>query len=261
MEILLTGKNALVGGATQGLGKAIAMELARCGASVTLMARNEEKLRTVLNELPVGVGQEHRFLVSDFGDLERHKAMIDKYFAENKVDILINNTNGPKPGGVNDKRLPDFQEAFDLLFQINCYQTLAAVSGMKNRSWGRIINVSSLTVAEPSPNLILSNTMRTAWQSWSKSLSQEVASHNITVNTILTGFFETERMTSLIAAEASSTGRSAEELKAARQNLVPMKRLGNPEEYGYLAAFLASDQASYITGTSIPIDGGLLKSL
>jgi 3-oxoacyl-[acyl-carrier protein] reductase len=261
MKISFENKNALVGGSTQGLGKAIAIQLAECGANVTLMARNEAKLKKVLQELNTESGQKHSYVEVDFYDLPDFKKTVSGFLKNHPVHILINNTNGPEAGGVLEKNLSDYQKAFDLLFQTICFTTLEVLPGMQMKKYGRIINVSSLSVKEPIQNLALSNTIRIALTSWAKALATEVAKDNITVNSILTGNFDTERLNHLISLQSKAKGVSEEEIRATRIAAIPMKRFGRPSEYGYLAAFLASDYASYITGTNIPIDGGLLKSL
>lgn len=261
MNIELNGKNALVGGSTQGIGLAIAKQLAECGANVTLMARNEEDLKSRLAELSVTDNQKHSYLVIDFSQFETAKNTISGYFKDHTVDILINNTNGPKPGTVLEKSLEDYQEAFNLLFQIHNHTTELALPNMIKNKWGRIINVSSSSVKEPINNLGLSNTIRTALVSWSKSLSQNVAQHNITVNSILTGTFDTERIHELNKAQAEKEGISEEVTMQRRLDSIPAKRLGKPEEYGYLAAFLASDFAAYLNGATIPLDGSSMKSI
>jgi 3-oxoacyl-[acyl-carrier protein] reductase len=261
MTISFENRNALVGGSTQGLGKAIAIQLAKCGANVTLMARNEVKLKTVVKELDTEKGQRHSYLEVDFYNLDSFKKTVSAFVKDHPVNILINNTNGPDAGGVLEKSLPDYQRAFDLLFQTVCFTTLEVLPGMQKNKSGRIINVSSLSVKEPIQNLALSNTIRIALVNWAKSLALEVAKDNITVNSVLTGNFDTERLNHLISLQAKAKNVSPEEMKASRIAAIPMKRLGDPMEYAYLVAFLASDFASYITGTNIPIDGGLMKSV
>lgn len=258
MNIDLTNKNALVGAATGGIGTGIATELARCGANVTLMSRNEDKLRNSLAALPVvNENQKHQYLVANFSDFVSFKTIISEYFQSNSVDILVNNTNGPETGSALEKRVEDFQTAFDLLFKTVFETTALALPSMIEKKWGRIINVSSLSVKEPIPNLVLSNSSRSAVVAWSKSLSNEVAQHQITINNVLTGYFDTERIQKLIAVESEQKNISKDEILKARENKIPMKRLGKPEEYGHLVAFLSSDYASYLTGASIPLDGGL----
>ena len=261
IPISLENKKALVGGSSEGLGKAIAMQLAQCGATVVLVARNEQKLKNVIQELPAEFGQQHQYLVTDYADLNAYKQLMTAFLTENPIDILVNNTNGPSAGTVFDKNLTDYQTAFELLFQTVVHTTMTALPNMQKNNFGRIINVSSLTVAEPKQNLVLSNSIRSALVSWSKTLSNEVAKHNITVNNILTGLFDTKRLNELNALQAEKNNKTMAEWKEIIVKDIPMKRLGKPEEYGHLAAFLASDLASYITGTSIPIDGGLSKSI
>lgn len=258
MKIDLTEKNALVGAATQGIGAGIAIELAKCGANVTIMSRNEEKLKKTVADLPViNENQKHQYVVADFADFTSFKTIIAAYFRNNTVDILVNNTNGPEPGLAFDKKVDDYQAAFDLLFKTVCETTTLALPHMIAQKSGRIINVSSLSVKEPIANLVLSNSIRSAVAAWSKSLSNEIAQYNITMNNVLTGYFDTERIQKLIKTESEKTDRSVEDIRIAREEKIPMKRLGRPEEYGHLVAFLASDHASYLTGANIPLDGGL----
>ncbi|XLS29852.1 SDR family oxidoreductase [Flavobacteriaceae bacterium M23B6Z8] len=260
MRIDLSRKKALVGASTSGIGKAIALQLAACGASVTLMSRNKEKLVAVLNELDTSKQQKHGYLVVDFNNFGSFKTIITQFLSENSIDILVNNTQGPPSGSVLDKTPDDYQQAFDLLFQNIVATTLTAIQAMKENQYGRVINVASVSVKEPLSHLALSNAIRSALVSWSKTLATEVAKDRITVNTILTGYFNTERLEGLLHTKAEASGASFESIKKEKEAEVPSNRFGNPEEYGYLAAFLASDLASYITGANIPIDGGLLRS-
>ena len=261
MNISLKGKKALVGGSSRGIGKAIAQQLAESGASVTLMARNEEKLKAIISKLPVSEGQKHNYLLVDFNDFESYKKTISRFFETHKIDILVNNTQGPKPGGALDVEVFDYQEAFDVLFKSVVFTTQLAQEQMIKKGWGRIINVASISVKEPLSYLALSNSIRAALVTWAKTLASDVAQHQITVNSILTGYFDTERINDLNATKALQLGISIDKVRHNMEQQVPMKRIGDPKEYGFLVAFLASEQASYITGTQIPIDGGLLKSL
>ncbi|SHN13166.1 3-oxoacyl-[acyl-carrier protein] reductase [Cyclobacterium lianum] len=261
MIIDLTGYQAVVGGATRGLGLAIARQLAESGASVTLMARNEEKLKAAKNSLSVAKGQTHQYLEVDFLNFNDFKERTNRYFKGKKIDILINNTNGPRAGTAEQMSLNAYQEAFDLLFKTYHHLTHLLLDGMKERGYGRILNVASVSVKEPMPNLVLSNSIRSAVVSWAKSLSAAMAPHGITVNSILTGAFDTERIRELIDNQVQKTGDSQDALIAARKAAIPAGRFGKPEEYGYLLAFLASPQAAYINGASIPIDGGAGSSL
>lgn len=261
MLVSLAGKKALIGGSSGGIGKAIAQQLAQSGASVTLMARSEGKLRAVASQLPTDQGQEHGYLVVDFNNFEAYKKTISEYFKKNSVDILVNNTQGPKAGGAMDVDLEDYQNAFDLLFKNVVLTTELALTHMISQQWGRIINVASISVKEPLSYLALSNTIRAAVVTWGKTLSADVAKHQITVNNILTGYFDTERIAQLNAKKAEQLGIPETAVRADMEARVPLGRIGDPSEYGYLTAFLASDRAAYITGTNIPIDGGLLKSM
>ena len=261
MNISLKGKRALIGGSSRGIGKAIAQQLAESGASVTLMARSEDKLRNIVDNLLADGSQKHQYLVVDFSDFSLYKKTIITYFENNTVDILVNNTQGPKAGGALDVEITDYQEAFDLLFKSVVLTTQLAQEHMIKKEWGRIINVASVSVKEPLSYLALSNSIRAAVVTWAKTLATDLAQHQITVNSILTGYFDTERINDLNATKALQLGISIDEVRHNMDQQVPMKRIGNPKEYGFLVAFLASEQASYITGTQIPIDGGLLKSL
>ena len=261
MKIDLKGKKALVGGSSRGIGKAIALQLAESGASITLMARNEQRLKKLIEILPVSYGQQHQYLLIDLTDLETYQKTITAYFNSNSVDILVNNTQGPKAGGVLDMDIADYQFAFDVLFKSVAITTQLAKKQMMEQGWGRIINVASISVKEPLSYLALSNTIRAAVVTWAKTMATDLAPFQITVNNVLTGYFDTERITELNKIKAEQLGIPTSEVRVNMKNQVPMKRIGDPKEYGFLVAFLASEQAAYITGTSIPIDGGLLKSL
>jgi len=261
MNITLKEKTALVGGSSGGIGKAIAQQLAESGASVTIMSRSANKMTQIIAELPTDQGQKHQYLVVDFSDFENYKRIISTYFENNKIDILVNNTQGPSAGNALEKQTEDYQQAFDLLFKTVVFTTELALNQMQKNQWGRIINVASVSVKEPLSYLALSNTIRAAVVTWAKSLATDVGHYQITVNSILTGYFDTERIEQLNAKKAEQLGIPASEVRADMESKVPVKRIGDPKEYGYLVTFLASDQAAYITGTQIPIDGGLLKSL
>jgi 3-oxoacyl-[acyl-carrier protein] reductase len=261
MIIDLSGQNALVSASTQGLGFATAMSLADCGANVLLIARSKEKLINAVGKLRIKSSEQHHgYIVADFSDFLAYRNIIQDFFKDHKIDILVNNTNGPKAISAMGAGLNDYEHAFDLLFKTVVETTMLAIPYMVKKQRGRIINIGSTSIVEPINNLVLSNAIRSATAAWAKTLANEVGQYNVTVNTILTGNFNTERMDQLIAGQAASTGVSREEIRAERADKIPMKRFGRPEEFGNLVAFLASDLASYITGTDIPIDGGLLKS-
>ena len=258
MKIDLTGKKALVGGSSKGIGLGIATELANSGASVCLMARNESRLKEIVAQLPSS--NNHSYLVVDFSKFEDFKIKIEEYVKNNQVDILINNTQGPPAGNSLSKNIDSYQEAFDLLFKCVVHTTSLVIPGMQKNKWGRIINVTSVSVKEPLNYLVLSNSIRSAVVAWAKSLSVDLGPDGITVNSILTGYFDTERIKELNKEKSKSLNISEAEVLDKMKSLVPASRLGTPEEYGYLVSFLSSDNAAYINGASIPIDGGLLKS-
>ena len=258
MKIDLSGKKALIGGSSKGIGLGIASQLAESGASVCLMARNKSKLEEIINQLPNS--ENHSYLIVDFSNFEEYKIKIEAYLENNQVDILVNNTQGPPAGNSLSKDIDSYQEAFDLLFKSIVYTTSLIVPKMQKNKWGRIINVTSVSVKEPLNYLVLSNSIRSAVVAWAKSLSVDVGKDGVTVNSILTGYFDTERIKELNKEKSKSLNISEEEVLEKMKSLVPINRLGKTEEYGYLVSFLSSDKAAYINGASIPIDGGLLRS-
>lgn len=261
MHISLNGKHALVGGSSRGIGLAIGRQLAKSGATVTLAARSKNLLTQNIAVLNRETGANHQFLVVDYNDPDAYQSTIGKYISNNPIDILVNNTQGPPAGTGLEMTTSDYQKAFDLLFQNAVFTSLTALPHMQKKNWGRIINVASVSVKEPLSYLALSNSMRAALVSWGKTLAGDVGPFGITVNSILTGYFDTERLASLNSKKAVQMGISPDEVTNRLKAMVPLRRLGKPEEYGYLAAFLASDLAAYLTGTAIPLDGGLLKSV
>lgn len=261
MEISLQGKHALVGGSSKGIGEGIARVLAASGASVTLMGRSKDRLEQLAGQLDNSHAQVHRYIVTDMEALDRFKASIREFLNAHPVDILVNNTPGPPPGYVSEVEDTAYDKAFDLLFRTISYTTAIAAEHMKANKFGRIINVTSVTVKEPKPELVLSNTIRAAIITWSKSLAQELGPYGITVNNILTGYFDTERLEAVNRKKAERTGKTMAQLEQEMAAQNALKRIGKTEEYGYLVSFLASDKAAYLTGTSIPLDGGYLRSV
>jgi 3-oxoacyl-[acyl-carrier protein] reductase len=249
MDLGLSGRVALVMGASQGIGHGIAAALAREGARVAVASRSLEKCEAAAEEIDGDL----RAFEADTADLERLERLpADVEEALGPVEILVTNTGGPPLGGALDHGLDDWEAAYRTLVLAPRVLAEAVVPGMRDRGWGRIVNVGSTSTREPIPGLNLSNTHRMAAVGFLKTLSREVAGDGITVNTVATGRFATERL-------ASNAGSMEAAEEAAREQ-VPAGRLGQPEEYGDLVAFLASDRAAYITGTVIPIDGGLLRS-
>jgi 3-oxoacyl-[acyl-carrier protein] reductase len=245
----LEGRVALVMGASRGIGRAIAAALASEGATVAIASRSLEKLEEARAE----IGGAATPFVADAGDLDRLAAIPAE--VEEKLgplSILVLNTGGPPFGGALDHELDDWESAYRSLVLAPRVLAGAVVPGMRERGWGRIVNVGSSSTREPIPGLNLSNAHRMAAVGFLKTLSREVAGDGITVNTVATGRFATERL-----ADASGSLEGAEQ--AAKQE-VPAARLGRPEEYGDLVAFLCSERAAYLTGTVIPLDGGMLHS-
>lgn len=260
MQINLNGRNALVGGSSKGIGRAIAERLAASGANVTVMARSEKVLKELVDQLDTNKGQEHQYLVVDFSNFIAYTSKIEAYFVNNTVDILVNNTQGPAAGSALEKSIDDYQTAFDLLFKCAVLTTKLSLPHMQRQQWGRIVNVASISVREPLSYLALSNSLRAALVTWAKSISLDIAADNITINNTLTGYFDTERIAQLNALKSEKMGIPAAEVRKAMETTIPIKRIGSPDEYANVVCFLVSEQASYITGTNIPIDGGLLKS-
>ena len=261
MKINLKNKKALIGGSSKGLGYAVAKQLAVCGAEVTLVSRNESLLKKNIIELKELTECDHNYLVVDYNNSKDYKKIIDDFFKTNTIDILINNTQGPPAGDVLSVGELDYEKSFNLLFQNTVNTSMAAMKGMKENNWGRIINMTSVSVKEPLSYLALSNTIRSAVTSWGKTLSIESGKYNITVNNVLTGFFNTERLNQLNEEKAKKFNIKTTEVFQKMSEMVPLRRIGEPEEFAYLIAFLSSEYSGYINGINIPIDGGLLKSM
>jgi 3-oxoacyl-[acyl-carrier protein] reductase len=249
VKLGLENRVALVMGASRGIGQAIAAALAREGARVAIASRSTEKLEEAVAE----IGSDATPFAADATDLDRLGALPSEVEAElGAIEVLVLNTGGPPFGGALDHDLDEWEAAYRSLVLAPRVLTGAVVPGMRERGWGRIVNVGSSSTREPIPGLNLSNAHRMAAVGFLKTLSREVAADGITVNTVATGRFATERL-----ADANGSLAGAE---AAARGEVPAGRLGRPEEYGDLVAFLCSDRAAYVTGAVIPIDGGLLRS-
>ena len=262
MNLDLTNKRAWVCGSTQGIGRATALELAHLGASITLIARNEEALQSVLAELPTDQGQTHAYFAADFDNLEALRAGIAAELAANRpADILINNTGGPKGGPAHLAELEEYTQAFGRHVLANQTLVQAILPHMQEANFGRIINIISTSVKAPIPNLGVSNTIRGAVANWAKTLSVEVAPHGITVNNVLPGFTETGRLDSIIANRAKAQATSTEAVAQSMRNSVPARRFAQAEEVAAAIAFLASPAAAYINGINLPVDGGRLPTL
>jgi 3-oxoacyl-[acyl-carrier protein] reductase len=258
MNLNIQNKNALVCGSTQGIGKASAIALAQEGVNVTLIARNEEKLKTVLAELPNN-NQCHSYLVADFSKPNQLKEVLEK--SELQFHILINNTGGPAGGPIFNAKLDEFESAFTQHLKCNHVLVQALVPFMKEQCFGRIINVISTSVKQPLDGLGVSNTIRGAVASWSKTLANELGQFGITVNNVLPGATGTERLNEIIKNKSNKTGLSIDEVSKNMMNASPAKRFAKPEEIANAVVFLASEKASFINGINVPVDGGRTKSL
>ncbi len=262
MNLSLKGKKAVVCGSTQGIGKAIALKLAHQGASITLLSRDEDKLKKTLNQLSISNDQIHDYIVSDFNNLEDLKIKFKNYLNKNhKPTILINNTGGPPPGGIAEAKISNFKNYMSMHLYCSHFLTQSLLPIMEKEEFGRIVNIISISVKSPIDNLGVSNTVRWAMASWAKTLSNEVAIHGVTVNNVLPGFTMTERLKKLIEQNANSHNKSVKEIEKEFKSKIPMNRFGLPEEIASSVSFLCSKEAAYINGINLPVDGGFTKSL
>lgn len=251
----------MVCGSTSGIGKATAQQLARLGATVTLVARNEEKLKETLIELSHEEGQKHNYFVADFSNPEEVKEKVAIAAARKTFHILVNNTGGPKGGPIFTAAPEEFVAAFNQHLVCNQILVQALVPGMKEADYGRIINIISTSVKQPIDGLGVSNTIRGAVASWSKTLANELGQYGITVNNVLPGFTATDRLDDIIGNASKRFDGSTEKAREFMQSIVPAKRFAQPSEIANAVVFLASEAASYINGINVPVDGGRTKSL
>ena len=259
MELSLKNKNAIVCGSSQGIGEASAIELAKLGANITLIARNESKLLDVLNHLDKSQGQVHSFICIDFSNTEKLKEEVN--LLKGTYHILVNNTGGPAGGPIADANTQSFEDAFRMHLVNNQILVQKVMQGMKKAGFGRIINIISTSVKAPIPGLGVSNTIRAAVASWAKTLSLELGAYGITVNNVLPGATQTERLNQILNNKAEKTGKSFDEVAQAMKNSAPAKRFAKPQEVANAIVFLASEKASFINGINVPVDGGRTKSL
>lgn len=261
MNLDLTGKNALVGGSSKGIGRAAAMELARLGANVTLVARSADVMSELVKALDDSRGQHHDFLSADFADSSDLKKKVHGLVAGKTIHILVNNTGGPPAGPILEADTAEFLQAFHN--HLLCNQLLAqiVVPGMKRAEYGRIINIISTSVKAPLDNLGVSNTVRAAVANWAKTLANELGPFGITVNNVLPGATSTGRLDEIIRNKAQKTGKTEAEVISHMQAGIPLRRFAEPAEVGAAVAFLASPAAAYISGINVPVDGGRTPSL
>lgn len=262
MNLELLGKHALVCGASQGIGCATAHELAALGADVTLLARTAEKLEKIVAELPrIHGAQKHGYIAVDMSDHAALRAKVEAVANADAINIFINNTGGPPGGPASSATADDFLAAFNQ--HLIAAQTIlqAILPGMQGSGYGRIVNVISTSVKEPIRNLGVSNTVRGAVASWSKTLAGELGPFGITVNNVLPGYTRTQRLDQILADRANATGTSEEKIAEGMLATVPLRRFAEASEIASVIAFLASPAASYINGINVPVDGGRTLSL
>ncbi len=257
MDINLENKRALVCGSTQGIGLATARQLAGMGASVTLVARNEQALADIAASLPTSGTQKHEYFTADFSQPDELRTAVAAYLQKgNLINILVNNTGGPAGGPITEAKTEDFEKTFRQHLICNHILVQAVIPGMKSSGYGRIINIISTSVKQPLKGLGVSNTIRAAVANWSKTMSIELAPFQITVNNVLPGATLTQRLSSIIENKSVKSGKEAKELEAEMLHEIPMGRFADPNEIASAVCFLASPAAAYISGINIPVDGG-----
>lgn len=261
MNLSLAGKNALVGGASAGIGRAVAVELAALGANVTLLARTESTLQQAVAALDTSRGQRHGYIAADFSDSQ---ALLEKVMAlltEQPVHILVNNTGGPPGGPIVEAGGEAFLMAYHNHLLCNHLLAQAVLPGMRAAGYGRIVNIISTSVKEPLDNLGVSNSTRWAVAGWAKTWANEAGRFGVTVNNVLPGYTRTGRLVEIIEKRAAASGQSRETVEEQFKSHVPLRRFAEPEEVAAAVAFLASPAAGYINGINVPVDGGRTKSL
>jgi 3-oxoacyl-[acyl-carrier protein] reductase len=261
MNLQLTGKHALVCGASAGIGRATAIELALLGAHVTLLARTASRLRDCIELLDTSQGQQHTILIADHSDLDGLTNAVAGHLAHTPVDILVNNSGGPAAGPIVQAEESAFLAAISSHLLANHRLVQAVLPGMKAAGWGRIINIISTSVKEPLAGLGVSNTTRGAVASWAKTLAGELGGFGITVNNVLPGFTQTERLDDIIERQMAAQQKTRVEVERQLMTYVPAQRFAEPHEVAAAIAFLATPAAAYINGVNLPVDGGRTRSL
>ena len=261
MDFQIKNKTAIVCASSQGLGKAAALELASEGVNLVISSRNEETLLSVKKEIETSTNAK---IVSVVADLNEPKDIDNLYAKANSelgpIDILINNAGGPPPSNFDSLNDEDWLKAFNLTMMSSIRLSKLVLPDMKERNWGRIINISSVSVKTPVPGLFLSNSLRMGVLGWSKALSDEVASKGVTVNSVCPGSTRTARITNIFQSQSEAMGKTIEEIESHAAANIPMLRIGEPKELAALIAFLASERASYMTGLAIQVDGGSART-
>ena len=261
MDYKIRGKVAIVGGSSKGLGKACAVSLAKEGVNIVLCARNSDDLQKAKKDIEVH-GVEVLALSVDMSSAEDNQRIVDETIAKfGKIDILINNSGGPAPGSFDELSLDDFDEAYNNVLKYNIRMIKLCLPHMEKNGWGRIVNIASISVKEPSPTMILSNIFRTAVVSFAKSISRELITKGITINNVCPGYFRTDRITQLMEKEAGEEDLSVAEYEDQVISELPHKRFMSPNELGNMVCYLCSSQARSVNGTTIQIDGGMMSGL
>ncbi|MBF0510682.1 MAG: SDR family oxidoreductase [Deltaproteobacteria bacterium] len=262
MDLGLKGKVALVAGASQGLGLSVAASLANEGARVAICSRSADNLKAAAKTIKRNTGATVLTMVADLMDTDQARAFVQESAEQfGRVDILVTNAGGPPPGMFMSFSEDDWLKAFRLNFLSGAMMIREAVPYMKKGRWGRIVNITSISVKQPLDGLVLSNAVRSGVIGLAKTLAKELAEYNILVNNVCPGYTMTERVRSLAAELAAGTNRTPEEIIGDWELRVPLNRLGKPEELADMVVFLASERAGYITGATIQVDGGFFKGL
>ena len=257
MNIDLKNKTALVCGGSQGLGLASAKELALLGATIVLVSRNEEKLQNSIQQLDASAGQQHTYLAIDLSDPAHAKAAVETWLSKGAtIHILINNAGGPPSGPMIDTDPLELDKAFKTHVVSSHVLAQLVIPGMRKAGYGRIINIVSTSVKQPINGLGISNTIRAAVANWSKTLANEIGNGGITINNVLPGFTNTDRLDYLFTRQAADQGVDKQAILERSIASIPAKRLGEPEEFGAVVAFLCTPAAAYINGINLPVDGG-----
>ncbi|MEX2178351.1 MAG: SDR family oxidoreductase [Gemmatimonadaceae bacterium] len=262
MDLGIRGKVALVSAASKGLGRAVAEELAAEGARLVLCARGAEALEATAGGIRKHSDAEVHAVIADVSTMEGIERVAREALERfGRVDVLVNNAGGPAPGPFEQHRWDAWEKAVELTLRSAVELTRFVLPGMRERRWGRVINITSIAVKQPVDGLMLSNAVRSAVTGWARTLANEVARDGITVNNVLPGYTRTDRVAQLNAATASREGLDVAEIERRIEAQIPMRRLGEPREFGAMVAFLASERASYVTAQSIAVDGGWIRSL
>ena len=258
----MKNKNAMVCGSSKGIGASTAIELSKLGAAITLVARNEESLFEILSQLDSSMEQKHSHILVDFDNSKKLESTINDFVKTNPpIHILINNSGGPKPGPIINANIDDFIDAFNRHLICNHILVKALVPNMKKSGFGRIINITSTSVKEPIKGLGVSNTIRGAVANWAKTLSFELGEFGITVNNILPGYTDTQRLQEIFLDKSKKSDFDIESIISDAYSQIPLGRFADPKETAKVICFLASEDASYINGINLPVDGGRLSTL